>query len=150
MKIDERLIFQGLEYENSEEVLKFMADELEKYGYVKGSYFGGLMEREEVFPTGLNFGDYSVAIPHTETEHVLNSTLAIATLKNKVKFKCAEDHEKDTEVSVVCMIAFGEKEDKMDVLTKIIDFFGNKDEVKEMMDLESDKMKKLVKSRLEN
>ena len=71
MIIDEELIFSGLECKNSEEVMKFMADNLEKNGYVKNSFYDGLLDREANFPTGLDFGEYSVAMPHTEVEHVI-------------------------------------------------------------------------------
>ena len=149
MIIDEELIFSGLEYKSSEEIMKFMADNLKKHGYVKDSFYGGLLGREKEYPTGLDFGEYSVAMPHTEVEHVINSTLSIATLKSKVGFKCAEDHTKETMVQVVCMIAFGEKEDKIDILTKLIDFFGNKDEFMKMLDSNDEKLIKIVKEKLE-
>ena len=149
MIIDEELIFSGLECKNSEEVMKFMADNLEKNGYVKNSFYDGLLDREANFPTGLDFGDYSVAMPHTEVEHVIKSTLSIATLKDEIGFKCAEDHNKETKVKVVCMIAFGEKEDKIDVLTKLIDFFGNKDEFLKMTSSNDESLKKIVKEKLE-
>lgn len=126
MIIDDNLIFSNLECENSNEVLRFLSDNLEKNGYVKSSFYDGLLEREAAYPTGLDFGEYSIAMPHTEVEHVVKSTLSIATLKKKVDFKCAEDHSKDTPVEVVCVIAFGEKEDKIDVLTKLISFLETK------------------------
>ena len=150
MIIDDNLIFSNLEYENSNDVLKFLSDNLEKNGYVKSSFYGGLLEREAAYPTGLDFGDYSIAMPHTEVEHVLKSTLSIATLKKKVDFKCAEDHSKDTPVEVVCVIAFGEKEDKIDVLTKLISFFGNKEEFYKMLTSDKDNLVEIVKKNLEN
>ena len=57
MIIDDNLIFSNLEYENSNEVLKFLSDNLEKNGYVKESFYDGLLEREAAYPTGLDFGD---------------------------------------------------------------------------------------------
>ena len=47
------------------------------------------------------------------------------------------------------MIAFGEKEDKIDVLTKLIDFFGNKDEFLKMTSSNDESLKKIVKEKLE-
>ena len=149
MIIDDNLIFSNLECENSNEVLRFLSDNLEKNGYVKSSFYDGLLEREAAYPTGLDFGEYSIAMPHTEVEHVVKSTLSIATLKKKVDFKCAEDHSKDTPVEVVCVIAFGE-EDKIDVLTKLISFFGDKEEFYKMLASDKDNLIKIVKKHLES
>ena len=123
MIIDDNLIFSNLEYENSNEVLKFLSDNLEKNGYVKESFYDGLLEREAVYPTGLDFGEYSIAMPH---------------------------HNKNKTVEVVCVIAFGEKEDKIDVLTKLISFFGNKEEFYKMLTSDKDNLVKIVKKHLEN
>lgn len=83
--VDERLVFTGLKG-NQEEIFKKMGGELTKLGYCKESYVRGLMERERVFPTGILMGDIGVAIPHTDSEHVIKSAVAIGILEEPVIF----------------------------------------------------------------
>lgn len=86
-ELHEDLVFVGLEATTPEEIFEKMGGRLRDLGYVKDTYPHALAEREAVFPTGLDLGDgRGVAIPHTDPEHVNRSAVAIATLKEPVRF----------------------------------------------------------------
>ena len=48
------LILMDYESKDCEGLLKSLASILQEKGYVKDSYIRGVLEREKVFPTGLN------------------------------------------------------------------------------------------------
>ena len=69
-----------------EEALSYLADKLTSKGIVKESYKQAIIDREHVFPTGLQFEAYGIAIPHTDVEHVNKEQIALMTLKEAVPF----------------------------------------------------------------
>ena len=69
-----------------EEALSYLADKLSSKGIVKESYKQAIIDREHVFPTGLQFEAYGIAIPHTDVEHVNKEQIALMTLKEAVSF----------------------------------------------------------------
>lgn len=79
--LDEELVFLNFEGDNKEKVLTFMADGLEKKGYVKDTFLESVMKRETVGNTSLGLG---VAIPHGLAGNVLSPAVSIVTLKNSI------------------------------------------------------------------
>ena len=51
---------------SKEEALTYLSDKLIEKGIVKESYKEAILNREKVFPTGLQFEKYGIAIPHTD------------------------------------------------------------------------------------
>lgn len=86
----ENLILSQASFKTKDEVLDALGHLLLKHKYVKDSYLLGIYKREEISPTVFSNG---IAIPHTYPAHVLKSGIAIATLKEPVKW--AEDYYAD-------------------------------------------------------
>ena len=61
-----------------------------------------------------------MAVPHTDTIHVIKPAVAIATLKEPVVFHGMGAPETDVEVSVVLMLAIHDPQEVVNVLRKII------------------------------
>jgi len=68
--LDESLILTDLEVTDKEELLKMMGTNLMEKGLVKESFIKAIIEREKNYATGLPTKSVSVAIPHTDPEHV--------------------------------------------------------------------------------
>src|SRR5699024_10862301 len=109
------------------EVLEFMANELVDKGYVKPSFLEGVLEREKNYPTGLDTGDIKVAIPHTDSEHVLKSCISVAVLKETVVFKDMGDPNGKVDVDIVFMLAIAEPKNQVPILTKLMSIFSDKE-----------------------
>ena len=77
-------IYLDVKEENYKDILKKIGDILYKKGYVKESYTKSLLNREEMSPTGLPLSPWSIAIPHTDPEHVIKPCIIIFKLKNIV------------------------------------------------------------------
>lgn len=119
---DESVTFFKLEVEERSEILKVMAQALYEKGLVMETFEKAVLEREEVFPTGLPLGTYGVAIPHTDAEHVVRSQMAFASLKNPVTFRMMGTGE-NMEVSLVFMLALKQSDDQLTMLQRLVEIF---------------------------
>lgn len=53
---------------------------------VKDSYIDGITKRESEYPTGLEVNGIGFAIPHTDSEHVIQSQVCFASLEEPIIF----------------------------------------------------------------
>jgi PTS system galactitol-specific IIA component len=123
--VNNGVILTNLDASCKEDVFKALHEELYKNGNVKESFYEGIVKRENEFPTGLALSNYNVAIPHTDAQHIINSCIAVATLKNPVIFQCMEDESKSIEVSVVLMLAMGDAHGHIKMLQKLVALIQN-------------------------
>lgn len=126
--INEELMVFDAEAQDKEWILKELANKMFENEYVKASYYQGVLDRENIFPTGLLLGDYNVAIPHTESEHVLKNGIAVARLKHPVIFKYMADPSVEVQVDLIFMLAIFDPRKQVPVLSalmKILSVQGN-------------------------
>lgn len=97
--IDESVIHVGLEFQKKEEILQYLCDELQKAGYVSENYFQSVLARENIMATDLG---NQIAIPHGSEKEIIESKIAIATLKKPIVWN---QHQ----VQIVFMIAMNMK-----------------------------------------
>ena len=102
-----------------DEVLRLAADHLKQAGYVTDGFFQALLERENMFPTGICFGDTCVAIPHAEPGFVRKPVMLIMTLERPVRFVNMEDCEAEIPVEIVFVLAFTDSEKHLNVLQRL-------------------------------
>ena len=102
-----------------DEVLRLAADHLKQAGYVTDGFFQALLERENMFPTGICFGDTCVAIPHAEPGFVKKPVMLIMTLERPVRFVNMEDCEAEIPVEIVFVLAFTDSEKHLNVLQRL-------------------------------
>jgi PTS system galactitol-specific IIA component len=56
--------------DNNEEIIRRLGQLLHNNGYVKDSYTQAVLDREIIFPTGLQTKSLGFAIPQTDADHV--------------------------------------------------------------------------------
>lgn len=118
--IKESLINVGLKAESQAELFQQMFQEAFKQGFVKETFLPKIKERESIFPTGLCINDYSIAIPHTDPEHVVEQFIAVAILEKPVEFSLMEDNTKTTNVQVVLMLGLNQPHSQIEVLQELM------------------------------
>ena len=127
--IDINLIFLDLDVQNKEEAISFLAQKLFETGKVKNTYLQAVLDREKSYPTGLSFGDYAIAMPHTFAEHVNEPCIAVARLKNTVKFVQMGTNDTQVDVGLIMMMAISNPEEQLGYLKKILTLYSSKDNV---------------------
>ncbi|KQL52957.1 hypothetical protein AN964_05155 [Heyndrickxia shackletonii] len=123
MFFDKKITFFDLVVNNRDEVLKKMADKLYEAELVDASFYNGILNREEVFPTGLSAVPCGIAIPHTDADKVIIPQIAFASLRKPVKFKQMGNQAEDVEVSLIFMLALKKAEEQISMLQKLMDIF---------------------------
>lgn len=134
--IDPSLMEIDIDLDTKEDVLQKMASNLVREGYVNETYIEAILKREKAFPTGISTEGLGVAIPHTDIEHVIRPAVAVATLKEPVKFFSMEDPETEVDVKIVFMLAITEPEFQLDILRKLVSLFQNKEMLIELSKVE--------------
>lgn len=125
LKIDISNVILDLEATTNIEALGQLSELMQHNGYVKASYKDAVIEREGTFATGLPTVYCSVAIPHTDTEHVLSKAIGVAVLKETVPFVIMGELEETTDVKLIFMLAMDKEDAQLSLLQKLIAIFQN-------------------------
>lgn len=120
LTIHEDNIVVNMEAGDRVEVIRRLGGLLFQHGYVKETYVQAVLDREVVFPTGLQTHLLGMAIPHTDTEHVIKPALAIATLTNPVIFQAMGSPETEIPVTIVMMLAISDPKAVIPVLRSVL------------------------------
>lgn len=138
LKIDISNVLIDLEASTNEEALSKLSDHMYQNGYVKESHKDAVIERERSFATGLPTVYCSVAIPHTDIQHVQSKAIGIATLKETVPFVIMGEEKETTDVKLIFMLAMDKEEAQLSLLQKLMGIFQN-DEILETIANATDK-----------
>lgn len=149
MYFDSSVILLDVEADTKEEVLRTMAANLEEKDLIKDSYVEAVIAREQEFATGLPTAGYSVAIPHTDVEHVNQKTISVAILKDPVDFGVMGDPDGTTPVKIVFLLAMNESDAQLNLLQRLMQIFQDEDTLKFLAsEQEKSKMVDLLSSKL--
>ncbi|GGB32978.1 PTS sugar transporter subunit IIA [Lentibacillus populi] len=124
---DESIILLDLEGETKEEVLTAMGQNLTEKGLVKTTFTEAIIAREAEFATGLPTSGVSVAIPHTDVEHVNKKAISVAVLKDPVAFGVMGDPDETTPVKLVFMLAMDEAHSQLSLLQRLMHIFQDQE-----------------------
>jgi len=125
----ENLILLNYEVASKEELLENLSEVLRANGYVKDSFAEGILQREIIYPTGLNTAGVKVAIPHTDAIHVEKPAILVALLNKAVSFKemgCGVD---DVEAKLIFMLAIKDPSRQVQTLGKLMSIFSDSDKL---------------------
>ena len=120
-----------LEADNQEQLFDQVATLLEDKKVVTDTYRSALIEREKMFPTGLDMEFLgkdlpNVAIPHTDTIHNLTENIVVVRLAKPVTFHNMIAPDKEVEVSLLFFIINNSSSSQTNILAQLMDFFtGN-------------------------
>ena len=120
-----------LEADNQEQLFDQVATLLEEKKVVTDTYRSALIEREKMFPTGLDMEFLgkdlpNVAIPHTDTIHNLTENVVVVRFAKPVTFHNMIAPDKEVEVSLLFFIINNSSSSQTNILAQLMDFFtGN-------------------------
>ena len=125
--LDEKLIKLNLNCKTKEEVISILGKLMKQEGYVKDSYVDAVLKWEQIHPTGIPSKGIAVAIPHTDSEHVNQSAIAIGVLNNPVEFKQMGAPEISLYPQLIMMLAIDDPKKQVDLLKSLMDIFQNEE-----------------------
>lgn len=118
--IDKHLVRLAVDAADAEMVIRMLASDMVERGLVDAGYCTAVLEREQIYPTGLPMGEIEVAIPHASGGHVLRSGIAIAQLTKAVDFRSMGDHEQMIKAQLVFLLAIADPKEQLQTLRMLI------------------------------
>jgi PTS system galactitol-specific IIA component len=137
LTIDPSLILLEMDAPDSTAVIRALSSQLHALDLVAAEYGEATITREATHPTGLPTRPFCIAFPHADAEGVLQSALAVATLKNPVKFRNMADPDEELEVRIVFLLANRDPEEQVQALRRLALVFGQADKLVELRSLAS-------------
>lgn len=127
--VDKTVIFEQLEFKTKEQVLNYICDQMEQQGYVTSHYKQSVFDREKIMSTDLG---NRIAIPHGSEQEIVESKIAIVTLKEPILWD-------KNEVEIVFLIAMTMKEPKKtkNVLKDLYAIMDSKNMVDKLVQLKT-------------
>jgi galactitol PTS system EIIA component len=125
--IREKLVLINIEAKTNLQAIELVANHLNKEGYVTDDYKEAVINREKVYPTGLQTLSEGIAIPHADPQYVINEAIAIATLATPVPFKRMELPESDLDVEIIFMLAINNPMKQVKTLQELTKIIQDKD-----------------------
>jgi len=135
-KIQRSFVSIDLIASRAEEIIEHLADRLYQAGMVEQEYGAAAIARERKHATGLPTKPFPIAFPHADAEGVLQSSLAVATLKTPVGFKNMADPEEELDVELVIMLANQSPEEQVATLQNLAVLFGTPQKLLELKNLQ--------------
>ena len=134
ISFDESLVVVIDEPGSCTDVEKQLAGVLFESGYVRESYAQAIVDREASYPTGLEFGERSIAMPHCDIEHVNGPAICMGVLKKPVAWHRMDDPESTCNAELVIMLALNEAHAHLEMLQKVIAFVQDQELVAKVIE----------------
>jgi PTS system galactitol-specific IIA component len=125
--LNDELVLFDFEASDQVDLLNKMSKILYEKGYVKSSFNKAIVEREEIFPTGLPTAGVKVAIPHTDAEHVNQSVILFAKLNQPIDFKEMGNGINVLPIEMVFMLALADSNKQAGLLGNLMNIFSEED-----------------------
>ena len=138
LKFNEGFVLVDFDAEHSDAVIQALAGRLHAAGLVEADYGAATIERERQHATGLPTRPFPIAFPHADADGVLESALAVATLKRPVGFRNMADPDEELPVELVIMLANKSPEEQIETLRLLAELFGEPDKLTELRNLTTD------------
>lgn len=123
--LHEELVFFDFEAKDRFDLINKLAAAAVEAGFARDGYAADVIERENLYPTGLPVEGMKVAVPHAMVQdHVISSVIVVAKLAHPIDFKEMGDGENDVPVEMVFMLVVKGGYGTLSVLTQLISIFA--------------------------
>ncbi|MBF7097478.1 PTS sugar transporter subunit IIA [Alkalibacter mobilis] len=127
-----------------EEVIKRISDHLKSKGYINEQYYQATLDREELFPTGLQTESIGIAIPHSDAVNVNHPAIVMAILDRPVEFADMSNKSNKVDVGVVFFMALKGEDNQINYLRNIADFCKQKSNVEILYNVKDEEEAKKI------
>lgn len=123
MIIDNVILLEGkaTDWQNA---ISITSNALFTNGFVKESFLDGCIEREMEYPTGINTIP-PIAIPHTNSNHVINSGMCFLRLEKPVAFNQIDSPQDEVQVRLIFNLALIDNSSQLEFLKKLANEIKN-------------------------
>lgn len=116
--------------------------------YVKNSYIENIIERENIYPTGIMTSYCPVAMPHIDAKYSNVNTLFVITSEKGIEFEDAEE-DKNLYAKIIFGLIVKNHDEHIDFLVKISSIIQNVDLLENLYNAKNEtEMKNLIEKHL--
>lgn len=133
----EELISTGLSAVDWKDAILQTGACLVENGYTREEYLPAVIEREETCPTGLPTNPFGVAMPHADSDYVLQTGIAVGVLEHPVPFQIMGSPGQNVDVSIIFLIAMKDPENQVEVLQRLCELFQSSELLEEIRSTEN-------------
>lgn len=116
-----------------QDIFEMVALKAREGNRVTDNFLKKIIEREEVFPTGLQLDGYAVAIPHTDPECVNEQFIAVITSDEGIPFKRMDDPNEEVITNAIFMLGLNEPHNQLEVLQQLMAILQDRASVEKML-----------------
>lgn len=120
-----------------EEAIRHIAGYLQEKEYVNDKYADATIEREHVFPTGLNTKPIGIAVPHSEHENVIRPAVIMCICKAPIEFYTMENNKTKIDVGIIFLLALKGENKHLNYLKNIVNYCKYEENLEKLYHIES-------------
>ena len=121
------LVFTEIKVDDKFSFFRLAADTLNALDYVEDTFGEALKEREKNYPTGLNLGDFGIAIPHTDSIHVKKQFISVFKLNEAISFTQMGTDDEVVEAKYIFVLGIKDPKSQVEYLSSLISLLTNPD-----------------------
>ncbi|AYW47592.1 PTS fructose transporter subunit IIA [Tetragenococcus osmophilus] len=118
-------ILLGGQYQDKKEVFSAIYHLVKEKGWVTKDFAQKILEREEIYPTGIDQGTFGVAIPHTDPEWVKEEFIALFIPEHSVLFQRMDDKEQDVQADFIFILGLNQPHEQLTMLQNLMQLIQN-------------------------
>ncbi|HEY8805332.1 MAG TPA: PTS sugar transporter subunit IIA [Clostridium sp.] len=120
-----------------EEAISYLANHLQKKGYVSENYELATIKRELTYPTALPTKPIGIAVPHSEAENVIKQAVVLGITDNFVEFHEMGNEESKVNVGIIFLLALKGENNHLNYLRNIVNYCKVSDNVSRLYTVKS-------------
>jgi PTS system galactitol-specific IIA component len=132
------VVLRDVDAANTDDVFQAINSALHERGWVADTFLDALRRREEEFPTGIDFGGFSVALPHADPEHVREPGIVVATMRAPVTFQAMDDPSQALDCRLAVMPILTDAKNQVPFLAAITGSLQDRSFYQSLLDSGSD------------
>lgn len=121
-----------------QDIFEMVALKAREGNRVTENFLEKILERERVFPTGLQLDGYAVAIPHTDPECVNEQFIAVITSDEGILFNRMDDPNEEVIANAIFMLGLNEPHNQLEVLQQLVAILQDRPSVEKMLLMEDE------------
>ncbi|MGT2846446.1 PTS sugar transporter subunit IIA [Streptococcus massiliensis] len=119
------LVFTDIKADDKFDFFRIASEKLVSLDYIENSFEHALIEREKEYPTGLNLGDFGIAIPHTDSIHVKKQFISVFKMTDAIKFTQMGTDDEEVEAKYIFVLGIKDPKSQVAYLASLISLLTN-------------------------
>ncbi|MCE9921389.1 MULTISPECIES: PTS sugar transporter subunit IIA [Hafnia] len=128
----EELTFIDSSFQHQSDYFDSIFLSLKNRGYVRDSFLPAIKQREKLYPTALPTHPYVVALPHTDTEHVIRPFICVTRLYHEITWHEMANDDNELKAKFIFLLGFIDKDHHITLLQTLMECLSDEHFIEEM------------------